>query len=40
MTVAGQKLSRRDGLGVSEAPLIEISSEGLSKLLIMEVPMR
>jgi len=40
VTVAGQKLSRRDGLGVSEAPLIEISSEGLSKLLIMEVPMR
>ena len=40
VTVAGQKLSRRVGLGVSEAPLIEISSEGLSKLLIMEVPMR
>lgn len=40
VTVAGQKLSRRDGLGVSEVSSIEISSEGLSKLLIMEVPMR
>ena len=40
VTVAGQKLSRRDGLGVSETASIEISSEGLSKLLIMEVPMK
>ena len=40
VTVAGQKLSRRDGLGISETASIEISSEGLSKLLIMEVPMK
>jgi len=40
VTVAGQKLSRRDGLGVSETASIEISSEGLSKLLIMEIPMK
>jgi len=40
VTVAGQKLSRRDGLGISETAWIEISSEGLSKLLIMEVPMK
>ena len=40
VTVAGQKLSRRDGFGVSETASIEISSEGLSKLLIMEVPMK
>jgi len=40
VTVAGQKLNRRDGLGVSEVSSIEISSEGLSKLLIMEVPMK
>jgi redox-sensitive bicupin YhaK (pirin superfamily) len=39
ITVAGQKLSRRDGLGVSETESIEITANGLSKLLVMEVPM-
>ena len=40
VTVAGQKLSRRDGLGVSETESIEITSNGLSKLLVMEVPIQ
>ena len=39
VTVAGQKMNKRDGLGVSETSSIEISSDSISKLLIMEVPM-
>ncbi len=39
VTVAKQKLNKRDGLGVSEVSSVEISSGSLSKLLIMEVPM-
>lgn len=39
VTIAGQKLNRRDGLGVSETDSIEITSNSLSKLLVMEVPM-
>lgn len=40
VTVAGQKLNRRDGLGVSEVESIEIITNSLSNLLIMEIPMR
>jgi quercetin 2,3-dioxygenase len=40
VTISGQKLNKRDGLGVSETPSVEISSDSLSKLLIMEVPMK
>ena len=39
VTVAGQKMNKRDGLGVSETSSVEISSDSISKLLIMEVPM-
>jgi len=39
VTVAGQKLERRDGLGVSEVAEIEILVDSQTKLLIMEVPM-
>ncbi len=39
VTIAGQKLNRRDGLGVSETESIEIMANTLSKLLVMEVPM-
>ena len=38
-TVAGNELSRRDGLGVSETQEIQISVKSDSKILIMEVPM-
>jgi len=40
VTISGQKLNKRDGLGVSETSSVEISSDSLSKLLIMEVPMK
>jgi quercetin 2,3-dioxygenase len=39
VTVAGQKLNRRDGLGIIEAESIEITSNSLTKLLLMEIPM-
>ena len=39
VTVAGNELSRRDGLGVSETQEIKISVKSDSKILIMEVPM-
>ncbi|WP_321518567.1 pirin family protein [uncultured Bacteroides sp.] len=40
VTVAGQELNRRDGLGVSEAESIEITTSAKTKLLVMEVPMQ
>lgn len=39
VTVAGQKLNRRDGLGVTEAESIDIKVNSLTKLLVMEVPL-
>ncbi|MDR3653700.1 MAG: pirin family protein [Paludibacter sp.] len=39
-TVAGQALTRRDGLGVSETESIEIAAGTLTKLLVMEIPMK
>jgi len=38
--VAGEKLKRRDGLGVSEADSVDISTAENTKLLLIEVPMR
>lgn len=38
-TVAGQILSRRDGLGVSEAESIQIKTNSQARLLVMEIPM-
>lgn len=40
VTIDGQKLSRCDGLGVSETESISITANDLSKLLIMEVPIQ
>ena len=40
VTVAGQKLNRRDGLGVSETEVIEIKTDSKTKLLVMEIPMQ
>ena len=39
LTVVGQKLNRRDGLGVSETDKIEIKTDSVTKLLVMEIPM-
>ena len=39
VTVAGQKLSKRDGLGVSETQVVEIATATQTKLLVMEIPM-
>ena len=38
VTVAGQTLNRRDGLGVSETDEIEITATSDARLLVMEVP--
>lgn len=40
VTIAGQKLNRRDGLGVSETEMIEIKTDSKTKLLVMEIPMQ
>lgn len=39
ITIAGQKLSKRDGFGVSEASEIEITANSEVQLLVMEVAM-
>lgn len=39
VSIAGQTLNRRDGLGVSEADDIEITTNSDVRLLVMEVPM-
>ena len=38
-TVAGNELSRRDGLGVTDTQEIKIAAKSVAKILIMEVPM-
>lgn len=38
VTVAGQELNRRDGLGISETTEIEITVNSQAKLLVMEIP--
>ena len=40
VTIAGQALSRRDGLGVSETQEIAITATSDARLLVMEVPMQ
>lgn len=37
-TVSGNKLSRRDGIGISEVSEIEIKATAATRLLIMEIP--
>jgi len=39
VTVGGQDLNRRDGLGISETAEIEITATSDARLLVMEVPM-
>ena len=37
--VDGEKLSRRDAIGITNASEIEIKANSASKFLIMEIPM-
>lgn len=39
VTINGEKLNRRDGLGVSETDTLEIMADSEAELLLMEVPM-
>jgi redox-sensitive bicupin YhaK (pirin superfamily) len=39
VTINGEKLNRRDGLGISEIDKLEIKTETDAELLLMEVPM-
>ena len=39
VTIAGQALNRRDGLGISETDSITIKTDSQTKLLVMEIPM-
>ena len=39
VTINGQKLNRRDGLGISETDKLDIQSDSDAELLLMEVPM-
>ena len=38
VTINGQKLNRRDGLGIKEAESLDISADSNAELLLMEVP--
>jgi redox-sensitive bicupin YhaK (pirin superfamily) len=38
ITINGEKLSRRDGLGITEANRLEIKADSNAELLLMEVP--
>jgi len=39
VTINGEKLSRRDGIGITESNKLEIKADKESELLLMEVPM-
>jgi quercetin 2,3-dioxygenase len=39
VSINGQKLNRRDGLGITEADKLEIKADSNAELLLMEVPM-
>ena len=39
VTINGEKLNRRDGLGISETDKLEIKTDSEAELLLMEVPM-
>jgi redox-sensitive bicupin YhaK (pirin superfamily) len=38
VTINGQKLNRRDGLGITEAETLAITADTDAELLLMEVP--
>jgi len=39
VTINGQKLNRRDGLGIRDVEMLDIKSDNNSELLLMEVPL-
>jgi redox-sensitive bicupin YhaK (pirin superfamily) len=39
VTIGGQKLERRDGLGITETDAVDIQADGDARLLLIEVPM-
>jgi hypothetical protein len=39
LSINGEKLNPRDGLGVSETDKLEIKTDSEAELLLMEVPM-
>ena len=39
VTINGEHLSRRDGLGITNADKLEIKADSTSEILLMEVPM-
>jgi redox-sensitive bicupin YhaK (pirin superfamily) len=40
VTINGQALNRRDGLGIEGVEKLEIKADGPAQLLLMEVPMK
>ena len=38
VTINGEKLNRRDGLGITEADSLDIKADNDAELLLMEVP--
>jgi redox-sensitive bicupin YhaK (pirin superfamily) len=40
VTINGEKLSRRDGLGISDTDKLDIKADSEAELLLMEVPMK
>jgi redox-sensitive bicupin YhaK (pirin superfamily) len=40
VTINGQSLNRRDGLGIEDAETLEIRADSDARLLLMEVPIR
>jgi redox-sensitive bicupin YhaK (pirin superfamily) len=39
VTVDGQKLNKRDGLGITEAQAVKIAADSNAEVLLIEVPM-
>lgn len=40
VTINGQSLNRRDGLGITETSKLEIKADSNAELLLMEVPVK
>lgn len=39
VTINGEKLNRRDGLGITDADKLDINADSDAEVLLMEVPM-
>jgi redox-sensitive bicupin YhaK (pirin superfamily) len=40
VTISGQSLNRRDGLGLEDADTLQIKADSEARLLLMEIPMQ